>query len=1220
MQRPEFSNWVELLEFRARTQPNRLALKLLGNGVQETDALTYSQLYQKAQALGSILQSLGSPGDRALILLPNNLDFLVAFFGCLCARIIAVPAYPPKANRNQERLLRIVKQSGSKIIIFNKVISKGKLLESFGTEGKNGITYLNLDEIDLTGAHDLASQNVQGNDVAFLQYTSGSTGHPKGVILSHENLLSNMTTINWAMEIDDSSTVLSWLPLYHDMGLIGCVLQPLFAGCPGILMPPASFLQRPLDWLKALSVYRATITGAPNFAFELCVRKFTPEEANGIDLRHLELIFNGSEPIRARSLNDFCALYEPYGFDRRALFPCYGLAEASLFVSGGPKGAGISVARVKKDGLENSNLIGSSDSDAIPLVSSGMVGKNVVVKIVSLATNSALMDRHIGEIWISGPNVSSGYWENIETTTATFGISLPEYSGLKFCRTGDLGFLHEGRLTVTGRLKDLIIVSGKNYYPQDIEESVNLNMPEVSISSAFALESQSSECLGLVVELDRGYLSSDLSKLAEEIAIAIAHHHEIVVTRVAFVKPGGLPRTSSGKLQRNLTKKNLLDGSLDCIFDWQANEQSNSLKEKQESNPATPKAIELSARVTAKKREIRDYLGTRLNVLVAHDRKTLPPNIILDLGNMGLMGMIVPIQHGGLGYTCREIHAIGEQLGSIDISLALYVGLNNLLGLYPLVAYGDDAQKRQFLPKLSAGRGLASFALSESTAGSNPKAMSSKAIRTPNGNVRLYGEKVWIGLAPWSSVITIFCKELDSEGRNLGVSAFLVPSDQPGISFGPEAMTMGACPVVQASVILNAVEVNDSHRLGRPGKGLSVAFGAMNLARMGLASVALGAMKRCYQILEKYVSSREINTGLMIDNGFVKQQLANTSSAILVTTLLLDHLADLTDSKKAVPEELYLVCKIAAPEFLWEVVDSTMQLLGGRGYIESNFIPQLFRDARLLRIFEGPTETLCYHLGAIVWKNSGGTLISTLGGAAPRLGTLEEDIAMLKRTLGEQRDQETDQLVFCALGKLASLTFLRALCEGREGDLETGNWLDLQYRLTLATIKNQVATRLANTAANPKNLAKGYFEQVGLVIPSLPGEDWSRAEFLVNDPAAGEEDVRADHPVIGPAHLRIDPLAPERLPSHRPKTDPDSVKMYLIELIKQVRQHSKTPIRDNSPYATLGIDSLAAAEILVAVEERYGIALPETVLWDYPTVQKTANLICDTLNNKTRSS
>ncbi|HYO12189.1 MAG TPA: non-ribosomal peptide synthase/polyketide synthase [Thermoanaerobaculia bacterium] len=543
-----------LLRARAVEQPHRVAYTFLADGEVEEERLTWAGLDARAWAVASALRESVHPGERALLLFPPGLDFIAAFFGCLYAGVVAVPAYPPRPNdRSQSRLRSIARDAEPRAALTTATILAGvegfRGLLSLAPE-LAGLRWIPTDTLPDGGAGEDTYEPDPGA-VAFLQYTSGSTATPKGVMVTHANLLHNERMIGAAFEQDEDSVVVGWLPLYHDMGLIGNALQPLHAGARCVLMSPVAFLQKPLRWLAAISRYRGTTSGGPNFAYELCARRIGPEEREGLDLSSWRVAFNGAEPVRAGTLERFAEAFAPCGFRAEAFYPCYGLAEATLFVTGGILGRR---PQVEKDPADR------------PVVSCGRPWMGQRVAIADPETGMQCSPGMVGEVWISGPSVAQGYWRRDEDTERDFNAFLlgPDGpGGGPFLRTGDLGFLREGELFVTGRLKDLVILRGRNHYPQDIELTAERSHPDLRAGNgaAFSVDFRSEERLVVVHEVERRRREG-LEEIAEAVRRAVAEEHEVQVHEVVLIRAGSLPKTSSGKVQRRLCRELYLRGDL----------------------------------------------------------------------------------------------------------------------------------------------------------------------------------------------------------------------------------------------------------------------------------------------------------------------------------------------------------------------------------------------------------------------------------------------------------------------------------------------------------------------------------------------------------------------------------------------------------------------------------------------------------------------------------
>jgi len=575
---------VDLLRQRAAYRPHDRAFTFLVDGEHEELNITYAQLDRKARAVGAWLMDKGMVGKRVLLLYPSGLDFIAAFMGCLYGGAIAVPAYPPRKNRSVERIEAIAVDADASVALTTRdVLDRFDSLRAAAPSLEHLIWKVDS-ELEPSWAERWDRPDIDGDTLAFLQYTSGSTGTPKGVMLSHENLLHNSLRIMQAFEITRSQSGVFWLPSFHDMGLIGGILVPLYGGKFNVLMSPVAFLQKPLRWLQAISRYRATISGGPNFAYELCVRKTTPEQRATLDLSSWSLAFNGAEPVRAETIDAFCEAFAPSGFRREAFFPCYGLAESTLMVTGGMKFEQPVIRSFDATSIETGTAQQrpAKAAGARRLVGSGRELDGQDVLIVDPHTSEALPPGRVGEIWVSGPSVAQGYWNRSDESAATFGamIAQPDDDDDTgavakwrpnpgpYLRTGDLGFFDSGELFVTGRLKDLIIIRGRNHYPQDLEHTVEEASDLIRAGSvaAFAVDVDDRERVVVVAEIERGKRDPhEIAAAFEAIRSKLARDHEVAAEGIVLVRPNSVPKTSSGKIQRHACKRQFLDGTLELV-------------------------------------------------------------------------------------------------------------------------------------------------------------------------------------------------------------------------------------------------------------------------------------------------------------------------------------------------------------------------------------------------------------------------------------------------------------------------------------------------------------------------------------------------------------------------------------------------------------------------------------------------------------------------------
>ena len=564
-------NVAEILRRRAEDSGDRTGYTFLA-GDGSVTSITYGQLYSIVNKIRFQIQEKVRLGDRVVLLYPPGLAYIAGLFACFSSGVIGVPAYPPtfgRANRQLKRLQSIVADARPAIALCD--VSVKASLESLAQAARQ------FDKLELVVTTDGNSDEssaadfitVVEADVALLQYTSGSTAEPKGVMVTHGNLMHNLEVICNAFGHSSNSRGVIWLPPYHDMGLVGGILQPLYAGFPVTLMSPATFLQRPFLWLKAISDEKATTSGGPNSAYELCIKRITEEQKQYLDLSSWDIAFNGAEPIRAETIEGFTKAFSQCGFRRRAFLPCYGLAEATLMVSGCRKPLGEpKIVYCSRRDLEQSRIELAKPDAGQGVVACGKPELSTLIRIVDPRTKRIVPSTEIGEIWIASPSVTRGYWEKREISDDVFSACLADdaKSG-PYLRTGDLGFMIDGDLYVTGRLKDLIIVRGLNYYPQDIELTASISHPllRCEIAAAFSVDFAGEESLVVVHEVDRHAAKNFLKEIAAAIRTAIMRDHEVLVHTIVLVRKGQLPKTSSGKIQRHLCRRLFVKDELEAL-------------------------------------------------------------------------------------------------------------------------------------------------------------------------------------------------------------------------------------------------------------------------------------------------------------------------------------------------------------------------------------------------------------------------------------------------------------------------------------------------------------------------------------------------------------------------------------------------------------------------------------------------------------------------------
>ncbi|WP_130908774.1 non-ribosomal peptide synthase/polyketide synthase, partial [Pseudomonas antarctica] len=655
---------VQSLQRRAAQTPDQVALRFLAEAAEHNVVLSYRDLDQRARTIAAALQANAALGERAVLLFPSGPDYVAAFFGCLYAGVIAVPAYPPESTRrhHQERLLSIIADAEPSLLL--TIASLGDGL----AQVENAPPVLSVDTLDAQLADGWVEPELHADDIAFLQYTSGSTALPKGVQVSHGNLVANEVLIRrgFGIDLNPDDVIVSWLPLYHDMGLIGGLLQPIFSGVPCVLMSPAYFLGRPLRWLEAISEYGGTISGGPDFAYRLCSERVSESALERLDLSQWRVAYSGSEPIRLDTLERFAEKFAACGFTSNHFFASYGLAEATLFVAGGTRGHGIPALRLDEQALA-ANRAEPGQGSAI--MSCGTHQPEHAVLIADPHTLSELPDNNVGELWATGPSIAHGYWRNPEATAKTF----VHHAGRTWLRTGDLGFIREGEVYITGRLKDLLIVRGHNLYPQDIEQTIEREVEVVRKGrvAVFAVNDQGLEGIGIAAEISRSVQKIlPPEALIKAIRQAVAEAYQQAPSVVVLLNPGALPKTSSGKVQRSACALRHADGSLDSYAqfpDLQAHTSDVALASELQSQVAAIWCEQLqvatvagddhffllggnSITATQVVARLREILGLELNLRMLFEAPTLA----------SFAANVAQLQQDG-GIAQGAIHALSRQ-------------------------------------------------------------------------------------------------------------------------------------------------------------------------------------------------------------------------------------------------------------------------------------------------------------------------------------------------------------------------------------------------------------------------------------------------------------------------------------------------------------------------------------------------------------------------------
>lgn len=566
---------VDIVQFHASQRGDDLAYVYLIDGEDDEARITFGELDRQSRAFAAVLQKSTQPGDRALLLYPSGLEFIVAFLGCFYAGVVAIPTIVPHLKRASPRFRSMLGDARAVVACTQlELFDKLKVVLEEYPEFHE-LKWVVNEQIEAGAEADWKKVDNKPDGLAFLQYTSGSTSAPKGAMVTHFSLLETIRDLKQGCGFDDQSTVASWLPIFHDLGLISCLLVPLYTGRVCYFMAPIAFLEKPYRWLKAISKHKVTHSIAPNFSYDLCTEKVMEEEKSNLDFSSLKYLGNAAEPVRLETMHKFSDAFKSCGFDFNLFAPAYGLAEATIKVSGRGYDQKISYCTLDPDALVKHKLVFLPEEDPKGYISVGCGWSSIGadIRIVNPQTKIQCPVDEVGEIWVTSSSIAQGYWERPEETEKTFrAYLLPSNEG-PFLRTGDLGFIYNGQLHITGRIKDMVIIQGRNFYPQDIELTIEKCHPALrpSFGAAFAVEDNQVDHLVVVQEVKREFRKSDdFEGIANAIRMAVAKNHGLRVQAVVLIMPSTIQKTTSGKIQRNATRDSFLSGSLETLYEWRA--------------------------------------------------------------------------------------------------------------------------------------------------------------------------------------------------------------------------------------------------------------------------------------------------------------------------------------------------------------------------------------------------------------------------------------------------------------------------------------------------------------------------------------------------------------------------------------------------------------------------------------------------------------------------
>ncbi|MGV7196347.1 AMP-binding protein [Xanthomonas axonopodis] len=1139
------SSMLSYIQRHAQHQPGKIAFRY-HDAKGGLDQLTFLQLSERTRMAASVLRANVALGGRVGILLTNSIEYIVSVFAAQAAGLVPVPLMEPSkgAGARSRRLEDVLGDCQASAVIVNDAsLDTGSLVR------------LSTAQL-LAPAAVLDWEDIHPQEVAFLQYTSGSTTHPKGVIVTHANLVSNSLQLSAGLGTHADTVFGSWLPLFHDMGLVGKVMHPLQLGASSHLIRPETFMRHPRRWLEMISNERVSISAAPNFAYERCCDVVTDRAE--LDLSCWTLALNGSEPVRAQTLVRFAESFAECGFQHYYFQPVYGMAEATLFVTS--RGVGNPIrTTTSREGND-------APAGARTLVSVGRAWRDAAIVVWNTRERREAVEGETGEILIAGSNCSTGYFGRPELSTVTFGVQVPG-SPLQYVQTEDLGFMHDGELYITGRSKEIIMLRGRNHYPQDVEsaaQSADARLVRDG-GAAVQLESAHGSAVVLVQELVPG-TSEIAAQLCADAVAAVMEATGVRLDAVIPIRRGQLPKTTSGKIARAQVRMLLKEGrfpgfSLDMVH---ARQRLGDMLEWWRQN------------------------APRWDGRLADERRSIAPHVILQMGRRGVMGLNQPLAIGGAELGVAGMMRMVREASATELTLAAFVGVHNGLVVEPIARFGSPEQQARWLPDLASGRSLGCFALTERNGGSNPRAIKARAVLRGE-TWHLEGRKTWIGTAAWSDVAVFFAYAYLADGQALGMTAFLVPTNAPGVMLGPETLTLGVRGMVQSDLDLVDVQLDAGHVLGRPGQGFEIAQQTMTLGRLGVANMALGSLQGNLKIWHAYAAERVIASGRLLDHPVTQARLFQAHAEAAGVGWWCDTIATQIERQQHVPVEVVSLLKVAASETSWNGVDKLLQAMGGRGYDESNQVAQRWRDSRLLRIFEGASEALQSYAGHALASGQEATRLY-LGEqiSEPLILSFNAAVAALMDACHEAG--LAPAAMHATVGHAACLWLLQSGLRAAWPD-------DADRQHAEATLEAKWRGVLDQAIREAVWLPSAAPSMERLV--AMPGAvPWVPQPMRIALAPSLAQSIVAT--VSVPAPVPVSAESPLGTTANVSRGD------IAAWLSQWIAHHSPTvpPMRTDRTFTELGLDSVDAVDMIDALIQRYGMALEPGLLWEFPTIDR----------------